>query len=214
MAPLTWMAEPSTGELRAALRRVVPELARESIALHPEPKQVDRTWHSGSALIGGGFVAKFAWSRTAAARIHREGQVLLALRSAAPQLQLPEVVATSTDPVLVVTRVVPGAPLTGAEVTALDDPASQQVAAELAAFLTRLHGPSVLDKVRQAAPIVAPEPQADTESLRERFGSWVSAAKRDAVIGWCDWVDASSAARAPQRSSSTATCMATTSCGT
>jgi aminoglycoside phosphotransferase (APT) family kinase protein len=190
MDSLTWMADPSEAELRAALGRVVPELAHESIALRAEAKRGDPTWHSGSAVIGGAFVAKFAWSRVAAGRTHREGQMLLALRSAAPHLQLPEVVAVSTDPVLIVTRVVPGTPLTGAGIATLDDAGSDRVAADLAAFLAGLHDPSVLDEVRQAAPVVAPEPQADTTSLRERFGRWVTAKQRDAVIGWCDWVDA------------------------
>jgi aminoglycoside phosphotransferase (APT) family kinase protein len=190
MEPLTWMADPSERELRAALDGVLPELAHDSIALRAEARRGDPTWHSGTAVIGGAFVAKFAWSQVAAGRIHREGQVLLALGSAAPQLQLPEVVAISTDPVLIVTRVVPGAPLTGAGIATLGDAGSDQVAADLAAFLSGLHDPSVLDQVRQAVPMVAPEPQADTTSLRRRFGRWVTAKQRDAVIGWCDWVDA------------------------
>ena len=189
MKPLTWMAEPSVAGLRAGLRRAAPELARESIALHPGPKRDDPTWHSGSAVIGGDFIAKFAWSQVAAARTHREGQLLLALRSAAPHLRLPEVVAVSTDPVLIVTRVVAGDPLTRAGIATLDDAGSDRVAAELATFLAGLHDPALLDKVRLAAPLVAPEPQADTNSLRQRFGRWVTAEQRDAVIGWCDWVD-------------------------
>ncbi len=190
MDPLSWMADPSERELRAALGSVLPELACESIVLRAEAKRGDPRWHSGSAVIGGAFVAKFAWSRVAAGRNRREGQMLLALRSAAPHLQLPEVVAISTDPVLIVTRVVPGSALTGAGIATLGDAGSDQVAADLAAFLAGLHDPSVLDKVRRAAPMVAPEPQADTNSLRQRFGKWVTAEERDAVIGWCDWVDA------------------------
>ncbi len=190
MEPLTWMADPSAAELRAALRRALPELAHESIALQHKVGRVDPTWHSGSAVIGGAFVAKFAWSQVAAGRTQREGQLLLALRSAAPDLPLPEVVAVSTDPVLIVTRVVRGSPLTGAGIAALDAAGSDQVAADLAAFLARLHDPLILDKVRRVAPMVAPEPQADTNSLRERFGRWVSAQRHEAVLGWCDWVDA------------------------
>lgn len=141
---MTWMAEPCEAELRAALRRVVPELARESIALHAEAKRLDPIWHSGSAVIGGAFVAKFAWSQVAAGRTHREGHLLVALRSAAPHLRLPEVVAVSADPVLLVTRVVPGTPLTGAGVATLDDAGLDQVAADLAAFLAGLHDLKVL----------------------------------------------------------------------
>ncbi len=184
------MAEPSRAELRSALRRVLPELADESLALHPGAGRVNPTWHSGSAMIGGTFVAKFAWSQVAAGRTHREGQILLALRSAAPHLQLPEVVAVSTDPVLIVTRIVPGGPLTGAGIAALPDPGLDRVAADLAGFLARLHDPLVLDRVQLVVPMVAPEPQADTSSLRQRFGRWVSRQQRDAVLGWCDWIDA------------------------
>ena len=189
MEPLTWMAEPSAVGLRAALRRVLPELAHESIALHPRAGRVEPTWHSGSAVIGGAFIAKFAWSQVAAGRIRREGQLFPALRSAAPQLRLPEVGAISTDPVLIVTRIVRGTPLTGAGIGALDDARSDRVAADLAAVLARLHEPSVLADVRLAAPMLAPEPQADTDSLRARFGRWVTAQQHAAVIGWCDWVD-------------------------
>lgn len=189
METLTWMAEPCAAELRVALRRVVPDLADESIVLHAGARRVDPSWHSGSAVIGGAFIAKFAWSQVAALRTHREGQVLLALRSAACDLPLPEVVARSADPVLIVTRLVAGTPLTGAGIAALDDAGSDQLAAQLAAFLAALHDPLVLDEVQRAVPLVAPEPQADTDSLRERFGRWVSAKQRDAVAGWCDWVD-------------------------
>ncbi|MCA1700574.1 MAG: hypothetical protein LC790_17405, partial [Actinobacteria bacterium] len=65
-----------------------------------------------SAVVGGAFVAKFAWSQQAAIRIRREGQLLRALQSVAPELQLPGVVAVSADPVLLVTRIVPGEALT------------------------------------------------------------------------------------------------------
>ena len=190
MKPLTWMADPSAAGIRGALRRVQPELAHESVTLQHKVGRVDPRWHSGSAVIGGAFVAKFAWSQVAAGRTQREGQLLLALRSAAPDLPLPEVVAVSTDPVLIITRIVRGSPLTGAGIAALDAAGSDRGAADLAAFLARLHDPLILDKVRRVAPMVAPEPQADTNSLRERLGRWVSAQQRQAVLGWCDWVDA------------------------
>ena len=96
------MAGPSVSELRAALRRVLPGLDGESIVLHLKDGQVDPRWHSGSAVTGGALIAKFAWSQVAAVRTHREGEMLRALRSTAPHLPLPEVVATSADPVLLV----------------------------------------------------------------------------------------------------------------
>lgn len=192
------MVGPSAAELRAGLRRVLPELAGEAIELRAEAgRVVDPIWRSGSAVVGGAFVAKFAWSPQAAIRILREGQLLRALRSAASGLQLPEVVAVSADPVLLVTRIVSGEPLTGTEVAALDDTGSDRAAAALAGFLARLHDPTVLEQVQAFVPLVAPAPQADTQSLRERFGRWVSAEQRDTVLGWCDWVDAVLGAPSP-----------------
>ncbi len=88
--------------------------------MHPRTGRADPRWHSGSAAIGGALVAKFAWSQIAARRTHQESQVLMALRAAAPLLQLPEVIATGTDPVLLVTRLVPGRPLTAGGIAALD----------------------------------------------------------------------------------------------
>ncbi len=183
------MAEQSVSELRAALRRALPGLDDESIALNAKAGRVDPLWCSGSAVIGGTLVAKFAWSQVAAVRTHREGQILLALRQAAPHLQLPEVIATSAAPVLVVTRLVPGGPLTSGGIAALASSGVDRVAADLAGFLAGLHDPSVLDKVRPLAPMVAPEPQADTASLRQRFGRWVNQQQRDTVLRWCDWTD-------------------------
>lgn len=175
MEALTWMAGQSVSELRSALRRALPRLATESIVLQAKDGQLDPRWHSGSAVIGGAFVAKFAWSPVAAMRIHREGQILLALRSAAPLLQLPEVVTATSDPALVVTRIVPGAPLTPSGIAALDRAGLDRVAADRAGFLAGLHDSSVLATVRRVTPMVVPEPQADTDSLRGRFGRWVSA---------------------------------------
>ncbi len=188
--PVSFMAGPSAAELRAGLRRVAPELAGEAIRLRAEAgRVVDPVWRSGSAVVGGAFVAKFAWSQQAAIRIRREGQLLRALQSAAPDLQLPGVVAVSADPVLLVTRIVPGEALTSSGVAALDDAGSARVAAQLARFLARLHDPDVLEQVQPLVPLVPPEPQADTHSLRQRFGRWVSADRRDTVLAWCDWVD-------------------------
>jgi hypothetical protein len=183
MDPLTWMSGSSISELRTALRRVLPGRDVEPIVVHPRLDQVDPRWHSGSAVVGGAFVAKYAWSPEAAARIYREGQILLAVGSASPQLCLPEVVAAGANPVLVVTRLVPGCPLTGPGIAALDRHALDRVAAELAAFLTGLHDLSVLNSVRHGMQTTPPEPQADTTSLRQRFGRWVNTRRRDTVLG-------------------------------
>ncbi len=187
--PLTWLAGQSEAELRSALRHAVPGLDTESIVLHPKDGQTDPRWHSGSAVIGDAFVVKFAWSQIAAARIYREGQILLGLHSVAPHLRLPEVVATSSRPALVVTRLVSGAPLTASLIAQLDRAGLDRIAADRAGFLAALHDSAVLAQVRPVAPMAVPEPQADTDSLRQGFGRWVSAQQRDTVLGWCDWAD-------------------------
>jgi hypothetical protein len=189
MDPLTCMSGPSISELRTALRRALPSLDVESIVAHPRLDQVDPRWHSGSAVVADAVVAKYAWSPEAAARTHREGQVLLAVRSVAPRLRLPEVVAVSADPVLVVTRLVSGHPLTRQSIAALDPAGVERVAAELAGFLSGLHDPAVLAGVQRTVSLVRPAPQADTDALRRRFGRWVNAGQRAAVVGWCDWID-------------------------
>ena len=158
--------------------------------MHPRTGRAEPRWHSGSAAIGGALVAKFAWSQIAARRTHQESQVLMALRAAAPHLQLPEVIATGTDPVLLVTRLVPGRPLTAGGIAALDRAGVDRVAAQLVGFLAGLHDFSVLDAVQRSAAMVVPEPQADTNALRERLGRWVRPSQRDTVLHWCDWADA------------------------
>ncbi|MBA3264825.1 MAG: aminoglycoside phosphotransferase family protein [Nocardioidaceae bacterium] len=183
------MAGQSASELRSALRRVLPGLDAEPIVVHRSEGRADPRWHSATAVIDDAFVAKFAWSRVAAVRIHREGEILVALRSAAPHLRLPEVVATSSDPTLLVTRLVSGAPLRSSEIAALDNAGLDRAAAEIGGFLAELHDPAVLAQVRRVAPMAVPEPQADTEVLRQRFGNWVSDQQRETVLCWCDWTD-------------------------
>jgi hypothetical protein len=66
--------------------------------------QEDPQWWSATALIGGEFVAKFAWSRPAALHVRHELGVLTALARPPAVPYLPEVVVGSTDPLLLVTR--------------------------------------------------------------------------------------------------------------
>ena len=55
--------------LAGALREVAPELTGYPIVIPGQVGQEDPQWWSATALIGGEFVAKFAWSRPAALRI-------------------------------------------------------------------------------------------------------------------------------------------------
>lgn len=101
-------------------------------AWHPCQEAL-RSWRGG---IHG--MVKFAWSRPAALRLAREIGVLAALSREPAVPFLPKVVASSTDPVLLVTRLVPGTSLFQV-VDAIDrDCAGRQ----LARFLAALHHPS------------------------------------------------------------------------
>ena len=69
----------------------------------PAGKQ-DPLWHSGCVPAGDRFFVKFAWSRPAVLRLAREIGVLAALGREPKVPFLPEVVASSTDPLLMITR--------------------------------------------------------------------------------------------------------------
>jgi aminoglycoside phosphotransferase (APT) family kinase protein len=107
----------------------------------------------------------------------------------------PEVVASSTDPVLLITRRVPGASLFEVISSIDHDRAGQQ----LACFLAALHHPST----HQRAEAVAGElggaqlPPATTRTLRERFGRWTRPDQRWVIMRWCDWCDAVLASPGP-----------------
>ena len=134
------------------------------------------------------FVVKFAWSEVRATRLWREGVVLERLRTLEPSLQLPDLVVLSRDPVLVVTRLVAGVPLSWEWASGLSAGETTQVAGQVAGFLVRLHGADV-DRVVGGLPEIHPTAQADTEQLRRRFGRLVDDHRATSVMGWCDWVD-------------------------
>jgi hypothetical protein len=110
---MKWLAECSVAAFREALQAVAPELSGCPVTLPvPDPAaKADPLWWSSSAALGDRFVAKFTWSRLAALRLANEIGVLTALAAAPTVPYLPEVVATSTDPLLLITRRVPGASL-------------------------------------------------------------------------------------------------------
>lgn len=81
MSDVRWLADCSPAALGEALRSVAPELSGYPITV-PEPvaaAQVDPLWWSSSAVLGGRFIAKFAWSRPAAIRLAHEVGTLTAL---------------------------------------------------------------------------------------------------------------------------------------
>jgi Phosphotransferase enzyme family len=180
-----WLAEGSAAALAGALREVAPELSGYPIVLPggTGPGE-DPRWWSSSAFIGTEFVAKFAWSRPAALRVRHEIGVLTALTPVLPYL--PEIAVSSTDPLLLVTRRVPGTSLF-AVANAID---RDQAGRQLARFLAVLHHPATRERVEAevgARPVGYP--LATTGMLRDRFAAWVDPDRYRSVLRWCDWAD-------------------------
>jgi hypothetical protein len=187
---MRWLAECSADELGKALRVVAPELSGCPVTVPvPDPAaQADPLWWSSSTVVGERFLVKFAWSRPAALRLVHEIGVLTALALEPRVPFLPEVVASSADPVLLVTRLVPGASLY--EVIGSIDP--DRAGQQLARFLAALHHPAAR---RRAEAMVgkltaAHLPPATTATLRARFGAWARPDQRQIIMRWCDWADA------------------------
>jgi aminoglycoside phosphotransferase (APT) family kinase protein len=192
---MRWLAECSAEALGEALRVVAPELSGYPVTVPGPAGKQDPQWHSGSVPVGERFFVKFAWSRPAALQLAHEIAVLAALARGPAVPFLPEVVASSTDPVLLITRRVPGASLF--DVVDSIDP--DRAARQLVRFLAALHHPATRRRAEAAVgeltgPVLPP---ATTQALRERFGRWVRLDQRRAVIGWCDWADAALASPGP-----------------
>jgi len=136
---MKWLAECSIAAFREALQAVAPELSGCPVTVPvPDPAaKADPLWWSSSAALGDLFVGKFAWSRPAALRLANEIGVLTALAAAPTVPYLPEVVATSTDPLLLITRRVPGASL----FEVVDSIDRDRAGKQLASFLAALHHP-------------------------------------------------------------------------
>jgi aminoglycoside phosphotransferase (APT) family kinase protein len=183
-----WLADGTEASLRGGLAIAAPELADLPMTINPRHAAADPLWWSSSAVLDGRFVVKFAWSELRATRLWREGVVLARLATREPPLPVPEVVALSRWPALVVTQLVPGVPLSWEWLAA--SPASKMtlVAEQLAQFLGQLHNCDIVE-VLGDLPVVEPTPQADTGSLRDRFGRLVDQRRGKLVLTWCDWVD-------------------------
>ena len=192
---MRWLAECSAAALSKALRVVAPELSGYPVTVPGPAGKQDPQWHSGSVPVGERCFVKFAWSRPAALQLAHEISVLAALAREPAVPFLPEVVAASTDPLLLVTRRVPGASLF--EVAGSIDP--DRAAGQLVRFPAALHHPATRRRVEAAAgPLTGPLlPPATTATLRERFGRRVPPHQHQAVIGWCDWADAVLASPGP-----------------
>jgi hypothetical protein len=184
-----WLDSPD--ELVGALRAVAPELSGYPVVIPPPVAKDDPLWWSSSALVGEQFVAKFAWSRPAALRLAHEIRILTALAGGSGVPFLPEVVVASTDPLLLITRRVPGATLFEV-VDAID---RERAGEQVARFLAALHWPTTWRLVKAAVGDLRPAqdgPQhpASTAALRDRFVGLVGPAQGRLVRRWCDWADA------------------------
>src|SRR2546429_9972025 len=108
---MKWLAECSVAALREALGAVAPELSGYPVTVPGSAGKQDPLWHSGCVPVGDRFFVKFAWSRPAALQLAHEIGVLAALTREPAVPFLPEDVASSTHPPLLITRLDPGTPL-------------------------------------------------------------------------------------------------------
>jgi len=192
---MTWLAECSAVALGEALRVVAPALSGYPVTVPGPAGKQDPQWHSGSEPLGDRFIVKFAWSRPAALQLAHEIGVLAALARQPAVPFLPEVIAASTDPLLLITKRVPGASLF--EVAGSIDP--DRAARQLVRFLAALHHPAIRQRAEAAVgPLAGPVlPPATTQTLRDRFGTWIRPDQRRTVLRWCDWADAVLASPGP-----------------
>jgi hypothetical protein len=141
-----WLDECSPAALREAVGVVAPELSGYPVTLPRPAGKHDPLYHSGCMPLGDRFFVKFAWSRPAALRLAREIGVLTALAREPTVPFLPEVVASSADPLLMITRRVPGTSLF--DVAGLIDP--DHAARQLVRFLAAWHHPAARQRAEAA----------------------------------------------------------------
>ena len=208
---MKWLAECSVAALREALEAVAPELSGYPVAVPGRTGKQDPLYHSGCVPLGDRFFVKFAWSRPAALRLAREIGVLTALAREPKVPFLPEVVASSADPLLMITRRMPGASLF--EVAGSIDP--DRAARQLVRFLAALHDPAARQRAEAAVGTLtgAQLPPVTTRTLRERLGTWVRTDQHRTVAGGATGPTPCST-RPARPCSCTVTSTATTRCGT
>ena len=192
---MKWLAECSVAALREALGAVAPELSGYPVTVPGPVGKQDPLYHSGSEPLGERFIVKFAWSRPAAFRLAREIGVLTVLGREPKVPFLPQIAASSTDPLLLITRRVPGVSL----FEVVDSIDRDRAAEQLASFLAALHHPAARERTEAAVGTLTGVqlPPATTGTLRDRIGTWIRPHQRRAVMRWCDWADAALASPGP-----------------
>src|SRR5579875_246547 len=167
----TWLPGGGEGDLRAAMASALPgvtigRLDTRRVQLDGPPE-----WAAAAAIDEAGQVIKYAWSEQAAAGIAREARLLQMLSGLIP---VPEIVAVSDRPVLLVTRLVPGQPLDGRAPELATAEGRERVAVELGTALARLHAPGVLARAGELVDLPPAAAQATTRALRGRLAPWVA----------------------------------------
>ena len=188
-----WLPEYSEGALRSALRVADAGLAARPIELTGTNDLTRPKWASGSAVIDGRFLAKFAFSEPTAVRVWHEARVLELLGDRA-EFDVPELVAACPDPAFLVTRLLTaGVPLSYELVSESIPARVDEIGAELARFLASLHRPDILALARERLdrPLRTPEPglQASTDELRARLTPLIEPGQRELLHRLCDSVD-------------------------
>lgn len=198
--PVSWLPDPSLASLRAALGEVDADLGGRPMVARQKPVTSDARFFQGTARVDRAVLVKFAWAEVPARRIVHEAAVLHALAGTPLAPWVPKVVLASTQPALLGTRWVPGPPLAPSDVTELGGTRRRRLVADLASFLAALHHGDTLATMRRTGiGLRPPEPQADTDQLRARFGALVDRSRASRVAGWCDWVDAVLARPVPEQ---------------
>lgn len=174
--------------MRDALARVAPDLADGSMVVTPKAEQPNPLYWSGSAIVDGAFVVKFAWAEEPARRVWREGVLLQRLAATDPDLPIPRVVQVSQQPALTITEMEAGDPLSWEWANERDHAEAETLGSAIGAFVARLHAVPAAP-VLAGLPPYAPRPQADTSRLRARYPALVDDHRAEMVRGWCDWVD-------------------------
>lgn len=183
---MRWLPGPSPSAVAEALRAVAPELSALPAHIPDLSSSDDPVWQMSSAALGEDFVVKFAWSEPASRFVLHQIRVLEALAREPAVPFLPEVVASGTDPLILVTRRVRGSSLFKVVGSINRDYAGMQ----LARFLAALHGDEARQRVEAVTGAVpAWYPLATTSALRKRFGRWVTPEQQREVVRWCDWAD-------------------------
>lgn len=183
---MRWLSGPSRSVVAEAVRAVAPELSGLPLQIPDRVGGSDPVYWSSCTALGAEFFVKFAWSEPAARRLLHQIRVLAALADEPAVPFLPEVVASGTDPLILVTRRVRGASL----FKVVDSLDRDYGGLQIARFLVALHSDETRLRVEAVTGgVPAWYPLVTTSALRERFGRLVAPEQQRKVACWCDWAD-------------------------